>query len=118
MRLPFVKNIWGVMVAGLLCVRGADALISANKLCKSFPVQSPSPALLLAVRSLFRSFLLVHYRDRSPQRGKSAVIQACWNRETHQATGLLQTRIQSHTAQKQRVSLSTNLTFNTIRTIR
>jgi len=32
MRLPFVKNIWGVVVAGLLCVRGADALISANKL--------------------------------------------------------------------------------------
>jgi hypothetical protein len=77
MRLPFVKNIWGVVVAGLLCVRGADALISANKLCKSFPVQSPSSALLLAVRPLFRPFLLAQYQDRSSQRGKSAVIQAC-----------------------------------------
>jgi hypothetical protein len=35
MRLPFVKNIRIVVLAGLLCVRGADALISANKLCKS-----------------------------------------------------------------------------------
>jgi hypothetical protein len=30
------KNVWGVLAAGLLCVKGAEALISADKLCKPF----------------------------------------------------------------------------------
>lgn len=34
MRLPFIKNVWGAVVAGLLCARGAQALISADRLCE------------------------------------------------------------------------------------
>jgi hypothetical protein len=44
MRLAMFKNIWGVVAAGLLCIRGAEALISADKLCKpSIPLVDLGP---------------------------------------------------------------------------